>query len=306
MAPDTKLSRSEVSPDVASIRTVKNANKIEVNHGSVEEQQEIVADNLYAVLDYYSRYGTCAEDRGREGTLDGGQPEPRFHIFGGPAELVVVERSILLPGVLKESAKDTYSHSVFDLKAIGIKPGMHQTCAALNSLHAVFTNMATQVEEVYGFTKANLGDRFVEEHFDFAVESAKKVVASGKFAKFGEEDMQDLLTAHLGKTEAYRAIEKLLPNIEHEGQTIARLKRPLTAADSTGIYMENLSGRGIGKGTFIVNDAYCQFIENFVTTSPDSESSARDLSIAAHIREAYIMSVLLALPNPVLSQFDIN
>src|SRR5487761_1409458 len=97
-------------------------------------QADVVRGRLFAINDYTSAYGTCSDERLREGLLNGQSTEFRHSVFGGPT---IYATSILeLLGELPfGDAKERVAEADARLNEAGFKRGAHIGCAACNSLH---------------------------------------------------------------------------------------------------------------------------------------------------------------------------
>jgi len=299
MVPELYIPQNEVSIYVNS-NPVKNENRSEVDLSLVEKQAYVVASKLISVEDYFARYGTCPDGRGREGTLEGQPTDARFQMFGGPVVYVVNLRSLLSPEITEVNAKDSFESAVDDLIAAGFKPGMHTECAALNNIQPVMQIISNEKNKdmLYDYAKQSLGDRFKEEYADIIINSAGLIVDSAKFNGFSDNVLHDILTSRFGEVETNKSIEKLLP-VEHKELTVGRVKRPNTAVDTTAIFDLSV----YGEGTYIINDPYAKALESFVASGPDATTQSQ---MAEHARELIIRATLQAVPNPVLTQFDIR
>jgi hypothetical protein len=177
---------------------------------------------------------------------------------------------------------------------------MHTECAALNNIQPVMQIISNEKNKdmLYDYAKQSLGDRFKEEYADIIINSAGLIVDSAKFNGFSDNVLHDILTSRFGEVETNKSIEKLLP-VEHKELTVGRVKRPNTAVDTTAIFDLSV----YGEGTYIINDPYAKALESFVASGPDATTQSQ---MAEHARELIIRATLQAVPNPVLTQFDIR
>jgi len=265
--------------------------------------ESIAADKLYAqagvvisglrLVDFYSVRGTCVDERLRGRLLNGQDTGPRPAVPGGPdiwglalAELI----GLPLAASTGQERLAIVSHS---LKAANIKSGGHLKCAANDGLLVWMAYIRDNPDQVKAFARSQLDQKYDEGMADTVVDQAANLLAGTVYKGWSEKILGEVLAAEAGE-----AIEQLADGVEHQAQTIFRIKVPNLAADVSWIYRHSI----IGPGSYIMNDPYSSLIENVLTSGPDA---VRLTALARHAREIALGAVAMVVPNKLLYQGDI-
>jgi hypothetical protein len=256
------------------------------------EQAQLIAASFRPIMSYKEVMSTCSDERERLVLLNGQKSsEPRAQVFGG-STMYGHAISELTGQASGSTALERVAGTDRMLSDAGIHRGAHMGCAACAGIHTWMGKISEDPESVKAYAASQLGDKYDEKIADAVVKEATRVHESGLFDGFNEASLQSVYGDDAGF-----AFETLQP-VDHEGQTVARIKRELVVPDTDYVYKNS----AIGKGSFMFIDPYADTIEHAMTTGPD----AAYLKVQAeHAREIMIAAIAGAVPNPVLYQLDI-
>jgi hypothetical protein len=241
--------------------------------------------------------GTCIDERSRIGTLNGEESvEPRHSAPGGPnIYALYIAELIGYFGDDDTSGKERLEQITGMINEAGISSGGHQGCAANNGFEAILGLIGGQnSDQGRAYAMEQLGDNFDEQAYEQIIESAKKVVESGRYADWSEAVLiEEVLGGKDG--EAGTAIEVL--DGQHEGRTFARVKAGSQTVDQTELH------NAVGEDTFVNDEDYEDRIDMILADGPKAVWKAK---LALHAREALLAALYPALPNKELHQINIS
>jgi hypothetical protein len=284
-------------------KPIKNLNDETVEEIVLVKQALIVIRGLEPIGSFKNTRGTCFDERQRALLLDGNTTSARPTIPGGPDIY-----SLAIGQLTGQSSHGTALQRARNAKqknnAFGIKSGAHIGCAASN-LQVWMSFAAENPKDVIKYAESELGSSFDSSMAGAVILEAKKVVDSKVYDDFNEQYLKEVY----GKDEIGQAFESLAidpktgETIPHEGNTLVRLKVPSFFATNISYIYSEQNAAGVGKGSFVMNDAYADLIEGVWSSGVDAEKMS---TMARHAREILLASIANCVPNPTLYQINIS
>lgn len=258
----------------------------------LEAQAEEVKASVVPI-EYQGVRGTCMDERFRVGTRSGSPVEVRPSVPGGP-DIYALAISELTGafGDEESTGADRLSQTKTTLNRTKILSGGHDGCAANAAFPIWMGLIADKPELMKEYAQSQMGDFYNEEVANKVVANAQSVVAAGRYEGWQEAKLAEVLGE-----EAEEAIE-VLGKVEHEALTFVRNKVDGTTVDQNKLYNSSI----IGKGSFVVDEAYADDIEHALSGGPDAVSKKQ---LAEHAREFVIAALAQAVPNEELYQIDL-
>lgn len=257
------------------------------------ERQAEQARICLTTVDYRAVRGTCIDERPRL-ILLGGETEARPSVPGGP-DIFGLSIYELIGGLEKSdmSAAERLRYVKALINEGGIRSGGHTGCAANAGLVVWMRTIAENPDSVRAYAESQMGDRYRPELADQVAGNAVKFMDSGLYEAWTENLLADVYGEEAGD-----AIEKL-EDVPHEGLTIVRNKIHGATVDQNELYLRSV----VGKGSFVMDDAYADDIEHVLSSGPDA---ADNKLLAEHAREMILAAVAGAVPNEELYQINVT
>ncbi len=277
---------------------IKTSGAEQVAHEQLEAQAQLAVGTLHNIY-YTDVRGTCIDERRRIGLRSGeARVEPRPSVPGGPNiyGLAVAELTGYFEGE-RTTGEQRLSRVTGRLSDAGLRSGGHGGCAANAGFGTWMRTIADNPDYVKKYAALRFGEDFDPTIMDAVVNFARAAMTSGRYAGWDESK----LVTVLGEEEADEAIEKL-DAVKHEAVTIVRNWIPEATVDQTELYDQNEAGQGVGKGSFVNDEAYADTIEHVLTAGPDA---VRKKLEAEYAREAILAAVAAAVPNQEIYQINL-
>ncbi len=272
---------------------IKATGEVTMSSENLEVQAAYLRGSMVEI-DYDTVRGTCGDERYRVGLRTGEEiVEARPSVFGGHNiyGLYVSELASMFAGS-EASPNESLDQVTRDLNRNKVASGGHEHCAAAAGFGVVLANIVENADLVRAYTQANKSD-YDADLTNEVLENAARIVTSKKYEGW---DGESALIEVLGD-EAGEAIERLA-DVPHTGRTLARNKRSGVTIDQTQVHQNS-----DGEDSFEWDDPYADRIENAAAAGPDA---ARIKRVMEHAREAVLVGVALAVPNPELHQIDVQ